>query len=242
MGEITAVEVVDVEVEVLMTKEEATELTQSIQSTTTALYVLIKKAHDNKAWLAMGYDSWASYIENEFNFSRARSYQLINQANVIEEINEASGVELYITEREARSIKKKLPEITKKLETEVKGADLTSEKAEEKVREIIDETKEEMDMTNKYNNGGQYNDGYAEDEEDNGAMEEWTPANVDKVLKDEDFFYYDNLMTTLEIFKSMPAADTFGKTLRNSNKDTKEVLEKAENAFAWLAKLIDEIE
>lgn len=242
MGEITTVEVVDVEVEVLMTKEEATELTQSIQSTTTALYVLIKKAHDNKAWLAMGYDSWASYIENEFNFSRARSYQLINQANVIEEINEASGVELYITEREARSIKKKLPEITKKLETEVKGADLTSEKAEEKVREIIDETKEEMDMTNKYNNGGQYNDGYAEDEEDNGAMEEWTPANVDKVLKDEDFFYYDNLMTTLEIFKSMPAADTFGKTLRNSNKDTKEVLEKAENAFAWLAKLIDEIE
>lgn len=242
MGEITTVEVVDAEVEVLMTKEEAVELTQSIQSTTTALYVLIKKAHDNKAWLAMGYDSWASYIENEFNFSRARSYQLINQANVIEEINEASGVELYITEREARSIKKKLPEITKKLEAEVKGADLTSEEAEEKAREIIDETKEEMDMANKYNNGGQYNDGYAEDEEDNGAMEEWTPANVDKVLKDEDFFYYNNLMTTLEIFKSMPAADKFGKTLRNSNKDTKEVLEKAENAFAWLAKLIDEIE
>lgn len=242
MGEITTVEVVDVEVEVLMTKEEATELTQSIQSTTTALYVLIKKAHDNKAWLAMGYDSWASYIENEFNFSRARSYQLINQANVIEEINEASGVELYITEREARSIKKKLPEITKKLETEVKGADLPSEEAEEKAREIIDETKEEMDMANKYNNGGQYDDGYVEDEEDNGAMEEWTPANVDKVLKDEDFFYYNNLMTTLEIFKSMPAADKFGKTLRNSNKDTKEVLEKAENAFAWLAKLIDEIE
>lgn len=242
MGEITTVEVVDAEVEVLMTKEEATELTQSIQSTTTALYVLIKKAHDNKAWLAMGYDSWASYIENEFNFSRARSYQLINQANVIEEINEASGVELYITEREARSIKKKLPEITKKLETEVKGANLPSEEAEEKAREIIDETKEEMDMANKYNNGGQYDDGYVEDEEDNGAMEEWTPANVDKVLKDEDFFHYNNLMTTLEIFKSMPAADKFGKTLRNSNKDTKEVLEKAENAFAWLAKLIDEIE
>lgn len=242
MGEITTVEVVDVEVEVLMTKEEAVELTQSIQSTTTALYVLIKKAHDNKAWLAMGYDSWASYIENEFNFSRARSYQLINQANVIEEINEASGVELYITEREARSIKKKLPEITKKLETEVKGADLTSEEAEEKAREIIDETKEEMDMVNKYNNGGQYYDGYAEDEEDNGAMEEWTPANVDKILKDEDLFYYNHLMTTLEIFKSMPAADKFGKTLRNSTKDTKEVLEKAENAFSWLATLIDEIE
>lgn len=242
MGEITTVEVVDVEVEVLMTKEEAVELTQSIQSTTTALYVLIKKAHDNKAWLAMGYDSWASYVENEFNFSRARSYQLINQANVIEEINEASGVELYITEREARSIKKKLPEITKKLETEVKGADLTSEEAKEKAREIIDETKEEMDMVNKYNNSGQYDDGYAEDEEDNGAMEEWTPANVDKILKDEDLFYYNHLMTTLEIFKSMPAADKFGKTLRNSNKDTKEILEKAENAFAWLAKLIDEIE
>ena len=242
MGEITAVEVVDVEVEVSMTKEEATELTQSIQSTTTALYVLIKKAHDNKAWLAMGYDSWASYIENEFNFSRARSYQLINQANVIEEINEASGVELYITEREARSIKKKLPEITKKLETEVKGADLPSEEAKEKVQEIINETKEEMDMANKYNNGEQYDDGYDEDEEDNSAMEEWTPANVDKILKDEDLFYYNHLMTTLEIFKSMPAADKFGKTLRNSTKDTKEVLEKAESAFAWLAKLIDEIE
>lgn len=245
MSETTSVEVVDVEVvknpEVIMTKQEASELTKSIQSTTTALYVLIKRAHDNKAWVAMGYDSWASYIENEFDFSRARSYQLINQANVIEEINEASGVELYITEREARSIKNRLPEITKKLGKDVKDADLPAEKAEEKTREIIDETKE-IDMADKYNDTGKSNnDGYAEEKEDNSAMEEWKPENVDKVLNDDDFFYYNNLMTTLKIFESMPNANEFGKTLGHSNKNTKELLTKAENASTWLNKLISEI-
>ena len=126
------------EVEVIMSKEQAAELTSDIQSTTSALYILLKQAHDDKAWVALGYKSWASYVEGEFDFSRARSYQLINQANVIEEINQASGVSVYITEREARAIKKRLPEITEKLEKNVKDADLEQAEAEAKAREILD--------------------------------------------------------------------------------------------------------
>ena len=117
--EVSGVEIVDetdkLEVLEVLDKDAAKQLTKDIQSTTTALYVLLKKAHDTKAWLSLGYKTWTEYIEKEFDFSRARSYQLINQANVIEEINDASGVPLYITEREARSIKKRLPEITEKL-------------------------------------------------------------------------------------------------------------------------------
>lgn len=230
----------------IITKEDAIELTKSIQSTTSALYILIKKAHDSKAWIAMGYESWAEYIKEEFSFSRARSYQLINQANVIDEINEASGVELYITEREARSIKNKLPEITKKLEKNVKDADLSREEAKERAKEIIDESRD-IDMAEKYNGNNVNADGYSEEKESNSEMEEWKPEGIDmdkmrRMLSDDDMFYFNSLTTTLEIFKSMPDAVEFGERLKKSSQNTKELLKSAEAAFSWLTQLIDEIE
>ena len=69
------------DVEVIMSKDEAVKLTQDIKSTTTALYVLLKRAHDDKAWVAMGYKSWTEYIENEL--PAAQVYQLINQRSMI---------------------------------------------------------------------------------------------------------------------------------------------------------------
>lgn len=236
------------EVEVLMTKEEAIELTKDIQSTTAALYVLLKQAHDEKAWVAMGYKSWANYIENEFEFSRARSYQLINQANVIEEINDASGVPLYITEREARSIKKRLPEITEKLKKDVKNAGLSEEDAKNRAKEIITE-EEEVDKADGYKGkggGGEQGEGY-EDEEDNGAMKEWQPEGIDmeamrNMLSDEDKFFFDNLVVTLKIFESMPDASEFGVKIKKSNENKKSLIKSAEKAFSWITQLLDEIE
>lgn len=246
MNEIATVDVEivnteDTEPELIMSKNEAEGLTKSIQSTASALYVLLKKAHDEKAYIALGYKTWASYIDGEFEFSRARSYQLINQANVIEEINEASGVELFITEREARSIKSKLPEITEKLK-EVKEANLPAEEAEEAVKEVIEESRDssEIDMAKRHNNNNDDEDSYNEDTSPQGK--EWTPAPVDQILKDDDLFYYNNLMTTLKVFESMPDASELGQTLNHSTKDTKELMEKAESAFSWLTRLMDEIE
>lgn len=230
--------------EVIMSAEKAKELTRSIQSTTSALYILIKQAHDEKAWLAMGYDSWSDYIKNEFDFSRTRSYQLINQANVIEEITQASGVKLYITEREARAIKKKLPEITEKLEKDVKNNDLNPDEAEKAAREIIDGSQENNDNDL---NPEKYNDGYPEEKEDNSEMEEWKPEGIDmdkmqRMLSDDDMLVFRNLLTTLQVFEALPNAIEFGNVLNKSSQQTDELLQKAENACTWLTQLIDEIE
>ncbi|HHT97927.1 MAG TPA: hypothetical protein GXZ90_08560 [Clostridiales bacterium] len=234
------------EVEVIMSKEAAVELTKDIQSTTSALYILLKKAHDEKVWIAMGYKSWTNYIENEFEFSRTRSYQLINQANVIEEINEASGVSLYITEREARSIKKRLPEITERLEKDVKDAGLSIEDSKEKALDIINEETEEVDKSNKYHDkDDNEEDGYYED---NGSdMKEWKPEDIDmdkmkRMLSDDDKFIFDNLVITLKIFEEMPNAKEFGQTIKKSSESKKDLLKYADKAYSWITQLLDEIE
>lgn len=249
-------EVVDVSdnqeiIEAPIDKEEAKKLTEDIKSTTTALYVLIKKAHDTKAWMSLGYKSWTEYIENEFDFSRARSYQLINQANVIEEINNASGVPLYITEREARDIKKRLPEITEQLEKDVKDADLSEEEAEERAREIIEESKDnknDIDNADNYQeegNGGSSGSGDGWDNpEDYEPKEDSSPAFSDNggySLTDEDRFYYENLLVTLKIFESMPNAVLLGEKLSKSGENTKELVKLAEESHDWITKLLNEV-
>lgn len=234
-------------VEILMSKEEAIELTQDIKSTSTALYVLLKKAHDTKAWVSMGYNSWSEYISKEFEFSRTRSYQLINQANVIEEINEASGIPMYISERDARSIKNRLPEITQKIETVVSDETLSDKETESKVKKIIDEEVDNANGNKENSGGGNYQEEQDLEKDDNGAMEEWKPDGIDmdkmkRMLSDEDKFYFDNLIVTLKIFESMPNPVSFGKIIKKSSQDKKELIKLSENAFSWITQLLDEIE
>lgn len=233
-----SVEIIDAPLE----EEAARKLTEDIKSTTTALYALLKKAHDTKAWLSLGYSSWTEYISKEFDFSRARSYQLINQANVIEEINEASGLNLYITEREARDIKKRLPEITKRLKEDVKNSDLDESEAEERAKEIIKDEKENIDNSKDYDKSGDdgwddpnnYEDG---DEEGSPAFDENNNYNFSK----KDRHVYENLIVTLKIFETMPNPVLFGEKIKNSNVDGKELNELAHKSIDWITKLINEI-
>lgn len=233
-----SVEVIDAPLE----KSAARKLTEDIKSTTTALYVLLKRAHDTKAWLSLGYSSWTEYISKEFDFSRARSYQLINQANVIEEINEASGLNLYITEKEARDIKKRLPEITKKLKEDVKNSDLDESEAEDRAKEIIKDEKENIDNSEGYDKSGDdgwddpnnYEDG---DEEGSPAFDETNNYN----FFEKDRHVYENLIVTLKIFETMPNPVLFGEKIKNSNVDGKELNELAHKSIDWITKLINEI-
>lgn len=235
-----------VEVELVMSKEKATMLTEDIKSTTTALYALLKQAHDEKAFIAMGYKTWTEYVEKEFDFSRARSYQLINQANVIEQIEESSGFPIYITERDARAIKKRLPEITEKLKTEVKEADLEREEAERVAKEILENREPQEEMK----------DLYEENEIDNSNLpmtppseeepEEYYPINnkgLEKYnLNEDEKFYYDNLLITLKIFKDLPDPVEFGQLISKSTENKKELSKLAEYAFSWITRLIDEVQ
>lgn len=70
----------------LLTKEEARLLTKRIVDASEGLAELLLKAHRGEAWKALGYDSWRSYAMAEFKFSQRRVYQLLNHAEVVQEI------------------------------------------------------------------------------------------------------------------------------------------------------------
>lgn len=105
-----------------LTSEQARQLTHSIRDASEVIWILIARAHAGKAWKAMGYDSWEEYVKSEFNMSRSRSYQLLDQAKVITAIEQAmpEGTQINLNEAAARELRTVLeeavPEIRKATE------------------------------------------------------------------------------------------------------------------------------
>jgi membrane-associated HD superfamily phosphohydrolase len=92
---------------------------------------LILEAHDRRAWQALGYSTWEQYVKKEFALSRSRSYQLLDQARVVNRLREAAdsaigsldrqlpapighaasdSSPIHISIREAQRLKPQLPE------------------------------------------------------------------------------------------------------------------------------------
>ena len=67
---------------VVMSKQEALELTRAIVEQTEGLWELLHKAYEGGAWKALGYDSWREYAVVEFKVSQRRAYELLNFAKV----------------------------------------------------------------------------------------------------------------------------------------------------------------
>ncbi len=125
-----------------MTKAAAEEVTEAIKSYATATWVLVKRAHDGKAWKSLGYSTWADYVKTEFDMSTSRSYQLINQAKVIAALEDAapSGTKLLLTEAQTRDIKQQLPRITEKVKKETVGDDPAM--AASKINDMVQKERE----------------------------------------------------------------------------------------------------
>ena len=70
---------------------EARELTRKIRYALDELPLLLKEAHDRRVWPVLGYRSWEEYVRMEFSLSRSRSYELVEQARVIEALKHAVG-------------------------------------------------------------------------------------------------------------------------------------------------------
>lgn len=123
-----------------MTRDEARQLTDEIKGKTEELWSLVIVAHDRKAYRALGYATWPEYLAAEFEMSRSRSYQLLDQARVIKEIQAATGemsTKVDISEREARDIKPVLDRVTERIREEV--ATVAPEQARAIVDQIIKE-------------------------------------------------------------------------------------------------------
>lgn len=108
-----------------LSREEAEELTEHIRSTADVLYVLIARAHAGKAYLALGYSSFEKYVKTEFDISRSRAYQFLNQAHVIDAITAAApdGTHVKISEAAARDLKNFVNELAPEIKERTEGVD-----------------------------------------------------------------------------------------------------------------------
>lgn len=69
-----------------MTRTCAKDLTDRINSTSEDLAGMLKRAHDEKAWQALGYDDWKSYVAAEIKFSERHAFRLLDFANITAEL------------------------------------------------------------------------------------------------------------------------------------------------------------
>lgn len=129
--------------------DSAREITERIKTTTNVLFMLVKRAHAGKAYLALGYDSFEKYVREEFNFSKVYAYRLINQANFIEAIEAKlpEGAQVHVSEPVSTKLKKALPELLEEIEERVEGIEDPDE-AGAVIEDIIRERREQEKANN----------------------------------------------------------------------------------------------
>jgi hypothetical protein len=252
-----------------MTKDAARELTNQIKATATATYVLVHRAHELKCWMALGYDSWESYVTSEFDMSKSRSYQLINQAKVVEAIQEVvpDGTEIMLTEAQARDVEKALPKITDKIKNKTAGQ--SSDEAAKTVQDVVEDERKRQKKeknNNTGNDGVSLLDGDELDKEakkrelnpdNNGSTKGGVaPIKDDQMLKSsgdddmlddnddgmDDFDNFDDASSsTLAIGYIFAYADGLSDPVETANimDDPKKALKETTKTLNWLNKFKD---
>lgn len=102
-----------------ITPDQARALTDRIRDSVEATWSLLLEAHESRAWAALGYSTWAEYVSAEFDMSRSRSYQLLDQGRVVREIQGAVSTKVDIDERAARDIKPHLDDVTDEIQERI---------------------------------------------------------------------------------------------------------------------------
>jgi hypothetical protein len=124
--------------------DQAAKLTATIRNAVDVLYILIFRAHAGKAWQALGYGSWAEYVRAEFDMSRSRSYQILDQARVIIEIEASvpAGTEVVLSEAAVRDLRGVLEEVIPKIKERTEG--LPPLEASRVVDEVVEEQRDQL--------------------------------------------------------------------------------------------------
>lgn len=134
------------------TKEEATNHTEiikaAIESINTKLEEvseMLLQAKQRGADRALGYANWEEYIRTEFHMSRSRSYQLIDKARIMLELERAIDGETdeitmpHLTTTEIGVVKDDLQEVVTEIQERTKDAE--PEDVAEIVQEVVQEAK-----------------------------------------------------------------------------------------------------
>lgn len=123
-----------------MTTGQARELTHAIRSTTEVLHTLLARAHAGRAWVALGYPTFADYVRFEFGMSRSRAYQILDQARVVSTLESALPGDIVapaISEAAARDLKAVLDELVGELQNQLATA--SAAEADRIAAQIIDD-------------------------------------------------------------------------------------------------------
>lgn len=110
--------------------DEARRLTDRIRDSVEATWALLLEAHEQKAWAALGYATWAEYVSAEFNMSRRHSYRLLDHGRVVRAIEEATSSVTHgshgsvsptgdISERVARDVRPHLDDVTNEIQQRI---------------------------------------------------------------------------------------------------------------------------
>jgi gas vesicle protein len=141
MSDLVRVETVtgEVDLSVPLNREQAEELTAHIRNAADVMYILIARAHSGRVWEALEYPSWEAYVNDEFDMSRSRAYQLLDQAKVIAEIEAVApaGATFSINEKTARDLKKVLGDVISDVSERTEG--MNPSEASSTIQEVLDE-------------------------------------------------------------------------------------------------------
>lgn len=100
-----------------LSREQARRITDQIRTSANRLWVLVYVAHQRKAWRALGYDSWKTYVAEELGLSESRSFQLVDTGKVMMTIAAAVGTSPEqldpVPARTVARVKDKLPALRK---------------------------------------------------------------------------------------------------------------------------------
>ena len=101
----------------LLSVERARDLCHKIREGMGDLCLLVWRAHEGRAWVALGYKTWDQFVRAELGFSRSRSYQLVDQGCIVATLEEAAGVQsgVFLTESSARRIKPIVRELAEEI-------------------------------------------------------------------------------------------------------------------------------
>lgn len=245
----------------MMTKDAARELTDQIKATATATYVLVHRAHEFKCWVSLGYNTWEDYVVAEFDMSKSRSYQLINQAKVVQAIQDVvpDGTNIMLTEAQARDVEKALPKITDKIKNQTK--DQTPSEAAKTVKDIVEDErnaikKEKESKKRTENDGVSLLDGDELDEEtkkQERKMPDAAPIQDDKTLQstgdddslDDDFDDFGDIgSSTLTIGYIFAYVDSLGDPHETAEAvdNPAQSMKNVNKALDWLNKFRESLD
>jgi hypothetical protein len=114
-------------------------LTNRIRSATRDVCLLLLEAHQGRAWVSLGHATWEEYVHGELGLSRSRSYELMDQARVIQELRAAAGVRAVVdlSAYAATQIKPRLGQVCAEVRARAAGA--SEQRAMAVVAEVVRE-------------------------------------------------------------------------------------------------------